>query len=547
MLGAVCLGSLAFLCNNLWVSKGDLSIALELLWNSLFNQTLFLAAFSSIAMLLYKGLQVLFFNQLLNAEKEGNQNEMKKYGFRYVFMISLLDDIEVEDWFSLLIIWVGLYFLFAGLHSFVWLCKQRQLYLMNQPPSTSSSHAKIVVLLCGLFVVNLYSFWALLPLFYRYGGLGALFHLFQDFWANFWNIVKVLSKVSIYFYDNYHLQTHSSSWEHSGSLSFHIDAITDIFILAVKTVYNMFLIFMYGFSFSVTGLLLVSFLYLDLHSSWKALNHKIEELKKYRKITQDIENRFSRVSQDEINRLDDKTCAICWDENTSASSRRLPCNHIFHNSCMRTWFEKETFCPLCKRNILPQPPPSQQNRRNPNNNSNISRLFTFFSPNQRPVFNYYQQPYNMPMNTNVYQDNSPFFNVGRNNRGQNNLRRPNRNYNPNVVNNPNGFPFDDILDFNTIFANVHPNAPPMGPHPAPVPPQSTNDPNNPPPFSFHPLETPSPIPTPTPTPPSSPNSDLETSLNFLQEVLPHVPRELLLQDLLRTRNPEQTINNFLST
>lgn len=40
-------------------------------------------------------------------------------------------------------------------------------------------------------------------------------------------------------------------------------------------------------------------------------------------------------------------CAICWEKMESA--RKLPCTHLFHNSCLQSWLEQDTSCPTCRR------------------------------------------------------------------------------------------------------------------------------------------------------------------------------------------------------
>ncbi|CAH2003609.1 unnamed protein product [Acanthoscelides obtectus] len=55
----------------------------------------------------------------------------------------------------------------------------------------------------------------------------------------------------------------------------------------------------------------------------------------------------------------DNVCIICREEMLTAS-KKLPCNHIFHTSCLRSWFQRQQTCPTCRLNIL----------RNPTNNNN---------------------------------------------------------------------------------------------------------------------------------------------------------------------------------
>lgn len=48
-------------------------------------------------------------------------------------------------------------------------------------------------------------------------------------------------------------------------------------------------------------------------------------------------------------------------QNICIASKKLPCNHIFHKSCLRSWFQRHQTCPTCRldilrQNIILQPP-----------------------------------------------------------------------------------------------------------------------------------------------------------------------------------------------
>lgn len=45
-----------------------------------------------------------------------------------------------------------------------------------------------------------------------------------------------------------------------------------------------------------------------------------------------------------------ETCSICLEECGKAVQLRA-CKHIFHENCIFKWFDKNYFCPLCRRNI----------------------------------------------------------------------------------------------------------------------------------------------------------------------------------------------------
>jgi len=45
-------------------------------------------------------------------------------------------------------------------------------------------------------------------------------------------------------------------------------------------------------------------------------------------------------------------CAICTDPiSIGKPAKQLPCNHLFHENCISTWFCRRLTCPLCRRNF----------------------------------------------------------------------------------------------------------------------------------------------------------------------------------------------------
>lgn len=42
-------------------------------------------------------------------------------------------------------------------------------------------------------------------------------------------------------------------------------------------------------------------------------------------------------------------------EDMVSSSKKLPCGHIFHTACLRSWFQRQQTCPTCRLNILRTP------------------------------------------------------------------------------------------------------------------------------------------------------------------------------------------------
>ncbi|KAF7635750.1 RING-type domain-containing protein, partial [Meloidogyne graminicola] len=52
-------------------------------------------------------------------------------------------------------------------------------------------------------------------------------------------------------------------------------------------------------------------------------------------------------------KIDEEKCSICLNEfYINEETRKLiPCNHIFHKTCIDEWLNGNSTCPLCRNNI----------------------------------------------------------------------------------------------------------------------------------------------------------------------------------------------------
>lgn len=75
-----------------------------------------------------------------------------------------------------------------------------------------------------------------------------------------------------------------------------------------------------------------------------------------RRAINNMNNLYPDVTQEELANTDN-VCIICREEMTGGA-KKLPCNHIFHVSCLRSWFQRQQTCPTCRLNVLRVPAPA---------------------------------------------------------------------------------------------------------------------------------------------------------------------------------------------
>ena len=56
---------------------------------------------------------------------------------------------------------------------------------------------------------------------------------------------------------------------------------------------------------------------------------------------------YSRIEHIEMETIDSLVCSICLDEENKVDVK-LKCNHMFHESCITSWFKQNTICPICR-------------------------------------------------------------------------------------------------------------------------------------------------------------------------------------------------------
>ncbi|XP_064622155.1 E3 ubiquitin-protein ligase synoviolin B-like [Lineus longissimus] len=102
-------------------------------------------------------------------------------------------------------------------------------------------------------------------------------------------------------------------------------------------------------------------MYLTLRSFKKALNDVIMS----RRAIRNMNSLYPDATPEEL-QSGDNVCIICREEMTT-NCKKLPCNHIFHTSCLRSWFQRQQTCPTCRMDVLrtPRPQTDQAQQQQP--------------------------------------------------------------------------------------------------------------------------------------------------------------------------------------
>ena len=130
----------------------------------------------------------------------------------------------------------------------------------------------------------------------------------------------------------------------------------------------------------------------DVALTIRSFHKRITDFVRYRQATRDMNSRYPDATSEEVNRED--CCIICredmraWPPQPTAVARpggnsgnsterdlvderlrpkKLPCGHVLHFACLRSWLERQQNCPTCRAPVLvPHATTQSQTQQVPN-------------------------------------------------------------------------------------------------------------------------------------------------------------------------------------
>ncbi|NXX11488.1 AMFR ligase, partial [Podargus strigoides] len=287
-------------------------------------------------MLVAKLIQCMVFGPLRVSERQHLKDKFWNFIFyKFIFIFGVLNVQTVEEvvmwclWFS------GLVFL----HLMVQLCKDRFEYLSFSPTTPMSSHIRVLTLLiamllscCGLAVVCG-------VVGYTHGMHTLAFMAAESLLVTV-RTAHVILRYVIHLWD----LNHEGTWEGKGTYVYYTDFVMELTLLSLDLMHHIHMLLFGNIWLSMASLVI----FMQLRYLFHEVQRRIRRHKNYLRVVGNMEARFAVATPEEL-AVNNDDCAICWDSMQSA--RKLPCGHLFHNSCLRSWLEQDTSCPTCRMSL----------------------------------------------------------------------------------------------------------------------------------------------------------------------------------------------------
>lgn len=282
-----------------------------------------------VVVLMGKLMQKVFFGQLRAAEFE-HLADRSWYAVTETCLAFTLfrDDFAPR--------FVAQFILLLFLKAFHWLAEDRVDFMERSPIISWLFHFRIISLMCVLSLLDTYF------VSHAYhstvsGGASAQIVFGFEYMILLMIVVNIVIKYVLHTID----LNSDNPWDNKAVILLYTEVVMGMFKVVL---YFTFLIIM------VRIFTLPLFLFRPMYYTLRSFRKAINDVILSRRAIRNMNTLYPDATPEELSAADN-VCIICREEMHSAS-KKLPCNHIFHTSCLRSWFQRQQTCPTCRLNIL---------------------------------------------------------------------------------------------------------------------------------------------------------------------------------------------------
>ncbi|KAK4512290.1 uncharacterized protein ATC70_002987 [Mucor velutinosus] len=345
-----------------------------------------------ISVLFGKALQAIFFGRLRAIEVE----HLYERSWYAVTETCLAMTIFREE-FDLQFIVVFTTLLFLKI--FHWLCQDRVEFMEQSPANRVTFHVRMINLLAILLLID-----SLLANHAIHVTLTKGPNMMIMFGFEYTILIcSILSTIGKYILNVIDMRT-EQTWEGKSMYVFYLDLVTDFFKLITYLVFFLYICLNYQLPLHIIR---------DVYVTFRSFIQKCRDLYRYRRATRNMNELYPNATAEDLSRSSDSTCIICREEmqivdttmdedNPEAAAyrgdteqnldqpKKLPCGHIFHFHCLRSWLERQQTCPTCRRSVLTeannqnQPQPQDQAQQPPQPPQAPPQQPNYHQPPQQP-------------------------------------------------------------------------------------------------------------------------------------------------------------------
>jgi len=368
---ALSVGGIAWKLNSAWWGANDMdrlgldSAEAAHTLQALLQSSVVLALLGNLVvnffLLITLSMKMIFFGQLSLVDTQKVVERL----INYVLFKGLFLTWVVRPELMQIAVWLAWFSVLGFLKMFQGLARDRLERLNASPSATMFSHLRVYAVLLFVLLFDLLWMQLCLLLFKDTGTSTFLLLLFEPLSIAF-DTLQAIIVHGMQLLDTWQRQNldvsardlslqpsersaAGAAWEWRGTVVRNCSFVMDIVSLLLALGHCVHIWWLRGLAFQVVD----AILFLNLRALLSAISKRIKGFMRLRTAMTTLQGALPDATQDELLAYEDD-CAIC--KEPMARAKRLPCAHLFHLACLRAWLDQglaETYsCPTCRRPLF---------------------------------------------------------------------------------------------------------------------------------------------------------------------------------------------------
>lgn len=296
--------------------------------------------------LIGKVIQKFVFGDLRVSEQQHIKDKFWNFVFyKFIFIFGVMNVQFMDD----IVLWCSWFSVLGFLHLLAQLSKDRFEYLSFSPSTPKLTHIRLLMLLLGIiFISN--SLFAICIFVGLHAGWNTFAFMAAECFLVTVRTLYVIARYAIHLWDTHHIGV----WERRATYVYYTELFFELVALGTDFLHHLHMLLWGNIFLSMASLVIC----MQLRYLFYEIQRRAKKHNNYLRVIRHMETNYQMATHEELEDNSDD-CAICWDSMEAA--RKLPCGHLFHNSCLRSWLEQDTSCPTCRmslsegQNLISQP------------------------------------------------------------------------------------------------------------------------------------------------------------------------------------------------